>query len=161
DSLDTAARIFWFLATLSEFPVRGAIRGGGGIAQLDREDRRSSRSPVILTKPLPGTRSATSARATRRADPFFVAPTAKPTRWEGLNRAPSKPQPKPRPAPRARETPAPAPVPVPAPAPAIEKPKPPARQPFLPAETPAPARVLDRIIARTAAATIFCLCAAT
>jgi hyaluronan synthase len=50
---------------------------------------------------------------------------------------------------------------VPVPAPAIEKPKPPARQPFLPAETPAPARVLDRIIARTAAATIFCLCGAT
>ena len=142
------------------------------LAQSDREDRRPSSNPVLLTKPLPATRGA--ARTLKRSEPFFSLP-AKSTRWEGLTRAPTKPQSKApakpqakaQPSPQAKATAEPLPLTraheikaptLPAP---IAKPKAPARDPFVPVETPARAPLLDRLIARTASTAIFCLCAAT
>src|SRR5262245_52020547 len=115
------------------------------MAQSDGEDRRPSRGPVVLTKPLSRTRAAAGAA---RLDPAFGSST----RWEGLKRNSATPHARTRAPARAREAThgfaAPT-VRVRAPAEKLPAPAP-ARLPG-PEAPPQPA-LLDRLIARLAAA---------
>ena len=128
------------------------------MAQSDREDRHPSRGPVLLTKPLTRSRVAADAAKRPHVDPV-LSPAARATLWEGLKRAPAPP---PSHAPvRGRDSKPHAPLPAPGIRAPVEKPKAPARPPFVASEAPSGPPLLDRFIAKLAAAAIFCLCAAT